>query len=352
MHWFDLKTPLLTLKSLPQKKHMIKIIKRTLLVLIVLVVAIFLAFKLSPYPSVWVIRYAFNKEAIRVNKELEKFVPNNIETISNVQYDENDSDAYLDIYFAKDAVKSGNRLPVIVWTHGGGLISGDKSQLSNYSKILASKGYVAISIDYTIAPEGKYPTPMKQLNNALAFISSNSEKFHADPSFFVLAGDSGGSMIAAATANIITSPEYAQITMVEPGLHPDQLRGLILYCGIYEIDNLKIKGAFGSFLRTVMWAYFDSKDISNDEYAKTASVTNFLTSSFPPTFISAGNNDPLLHQSRLLAEKLSALNVPIDTLFYPENHEPALGHEYQFTLDNAGKLAWERSLGFLDSIAK
>ncbi|WP_194974771.1 hypothetical protein [Aquiflexum lacus] len=32
--------------------------------------------------------------------------------------------------------------------------------------------------------------------------------------------------------------------------------------------------------------------------------------------------------------------------------EPALGHEYQFTLDDAGKLALERSLGFLDSIAK
>ncbi len=327
-------------------------IKRILIILIFLLAIIFLAFKLSPYPSVWIIRYAFNKEAIKVNKELEKFVPNNIEKISNVQYDENDSNAYLDIYFDKEAVKSGNRLPVIVWTHGGGLISGDKSQLSNYSKILASKGYVAISIDYTIAPEGKYPTPMKQLNSALAFISSNSEKFHADPSFFVLAGDSGGSMIAAATANIITSPEYAQITKVEPGLYPDQLRGLLLYCGIYEIDNLKIEGAFGSFLRTVMWAYFDIKDISNDEFAKTASVTNFLTSSFPPTFISAGNNDPLLPQSRLLAEKLSGLNVSIDTLFFPKNQAPPLGHEYQFTLDNAGKLALKRSLSFLDSIAK
>jgi len=193
---------------------------------------------------------------------------------------------------------------------------------------------------------------MQQINKALAFISANPEKFHADISFFVLAGDSGGSMISAATANIIMSPEYAEITKVQPGVKPNQLKGLLLYCGIYEIDNLQTEGAFGSFLRTVTWGYFGKKDISDDDYAKTASVTNFLTSSFPPTFISAGNKDPLLSQSRLLAQKLATLNVPLDTLFFPDNHEPALGHEYQFTLDEAGKLALERSLKFLASIAE
>ncbi|MBZ5858138.1 alpha/beta hydrolase [Flavihumibacter profundi] len=329
-----------------------KILKRTLIVLIALGGIIFLAFKLSPYPSVWIIRHAFNKEAIRVNKELENFVPDKIETIRNVQYDETDKEAYMDFYFHKDSVKAKGKLPVIVWTHGGGLISGNKNQLSNYCKILASKGYVAISIDYTIAPEAKYPTPMQQLNRALAYISSNPDKFNADTSFFVLAGDSGGSMISAATANVITSPSYAQITNIKPGLNPNQLKCLLLYCGIYEIDNLKTEGAFGSFLKTVMWAYFGKKDISNDDYAKTASVTNFLTSSFPPTFISAGNNDPLLPQSKILADKLSTLKISIDTLFFPENHEPALGHEYQFTLDDAGKFALERSIKYLKSIAE
>jgi acetyl esterase/lipase len=329
-----------------------KILKRLLIILISTIAIIFLAFKLSPYPSVWIIRYAFDTEAISVNKELERFVPANIETISNLHYDENDSDAFLDVYFHQDSVKKGRKLPIIVWTHGGGLISGDRSQVSNYCKILASKGYVVVAIDYTIAPEAKYPTPIQQLNKALEFITLNAAQFHADSSFFILAGDSAGSMISAATANIISSPEYAQITQVQPSISPDQLKALLLYCGIYEIDNLKTEGVFGSFLQSATWAYFGKKDISNDPYAKSASVTNFLTDSFPPTFISAGNNDPLLPQSRLLAEKLSSLNVPIDTLFFPENHEPPLGHEYQFTLDEAGKLALERSLCFLASIAK
>lgn len=328
------------------------ILKRVLIILITFVAIIFLAFRLSPYPSIWIIRYAFNNEAVRINKELEKFVPANIETLSNLHYDENDNDAFLDVYFHQDSVKKGRKLPIIVWTHGGGLISGDRSQVSNYCKILASKGYVVAAIDYTIAPEAKYPTPIQQLNKALEFIASNAAQFHVDSSFFILAGDSASSMISAATANIIRSPGYAQITQVHPAIRPDQLKGLLLYCGIYEIDNLKTEGVFGSFLQSATWAYFGKKDISNDTYARSASVTNFLTDSFPPTFISAGNNDPLLPQSRLLAEKLSDLNVPTDTLFFPENHEPPLGHEYQFTLNEEGKLALERSLRFLESLAK
>jgi acetyl esterase/lipase len=325
-----------------------KIVTRILIAILVLGAITFLSFKLSPYPSIWIIRYAFNKEAVQVNKELEKYVPEKIETISNLHYDTNDPDAFLDAYFHPDSVKAKGKLPVIVWTHGGGLISGDKSQVGNYCKILSAHGFVVISIDYTIAPEGKYPTPIKQLNTALAYISSNPTIFHADTTFFVLAGDSGGSMISAAAANVITSPAYADLTKIKPGLNPEQLKGMLLYCGIYEIDNLNMEGAFGSFLKSVMWAYFDSKDISNDAYAKTASVTNFLTSAFPPTFISAGNNDPLLPQSKLLAERLSAAGVPIDTLFFPENHEPPLGHEYQFNFDEIGNRALDRSLKFIN----
>ncbi|HEU4574053.1 MAG TPA: alpha/beta hydrolase [Chitinophagaceae bacterium] len=326
------------------------VLKRILLVLVIIIAVVFLAFRLSPYPAVWIFRYTFNKEAVRVNKELEKYVPDSITTVSNIHYDQNDPDAYMDAYYPIHSIKSTIKLPVIVWTHGGGLISGDKEQLRNYCKILAGKGYLVISIDYSIAPKGKYPTPIRQLNNALAYISSNSENLPIDTSFIVLAGDSGGSMIAAAAANVITSPAYANRTKVQPGLHPSQLKGLLLYCGIYEIDNLKTEGFFGAFLKTVTWAYFGKKDISNDPYVKSASVTNFLTASFPPSFISAGNNDPLLNQSKLLASKLSALNVPIDTLFYPGNYTPALEHEYQFTLDQAGKNALERSITFLRSI--
>jgi acetyl esterase/lipase len=327
-----------------------RILKRIVIITIAFAIIIFLAFKLSPYPSVWIVRHAFNKDAVRANKQLEAFVPGNIESIINLKYDENDNDAYLDVYFNKDFVRANMKLPVIVWTHGGGLISGSKNHVSNYCKLLASRGYVAIAIDYTVAPENKYPAPIEQLNKALLYISSNPGKLNADTASFFLGGDSGGSMISATAANVITNSNYAQLIKVKPGLRPNQLKGLLLYCGIYDITHLNTEGGFGSFVKTVLWAYFGKKDISNDEYAKNASITNFLTNSFPPSFISAGNNDPLLPQSNLLTKKLSALNIKVDTLYFPQNMKPALGHEFQFTFDDAGKLAFERSIRFLKSI--
>src|SRR5690606_23112788 len=69
---------------------------------------------------------------------------------------------------------------------------------------------------------------------------------------------------------------------------------------------------------------------------------------FPPTFISAGNADPLLPQSQALAERLTALGVAVDRLFFPANYEPELPHEYQFDLETpASRLALARSLEFL-----
>lgn len=47
----------------------------------------FLAFKLSPWPSALLIRSAFNKEAIKTNKALEKHVPAGVVAVTDVVYD-------------------------------------------------------------------------------------------------------------------------------------------------------------------------------------------------------------------------------------------------------------------------
>lgn len=78
----------------------------------------------------------------------------------------------------------------------------------------------------------------------------------------------------------------------------------------------------------------------------------FTRSDFPPTFITAGNADPLESQSLEFAQKLESLKVPTDSLFYDKNHQPKLPHEYQFNLDNAdGRQALSRIVAFLNQYA-
>lgn len=317
----------------------------------VMALLLFLAFKFSPWPSALIIRYAFTKDAVRVNKALAKHVPAGITAMLNQRYDENDKDALLDVYYPSAIQHIDSVLPVIVWIHGGGWISGNKEQLANYCKILASRGYVTVSLGYSIAPEKKYPVPVRQTAAALAYLNAQAKRFHINSGYFVLAGDSGGAHIAAQAANITCNSDYAGLMGIAPGISAGQLAGLLLYCGPYDAAAVNMSGSFAGFLRTVLWAYSGDRNFGDKPYFKTASVINYITSEFPPCFISAGNADPLLPQSQELAKKLRALNVQADTLFFRATHQPPLPHEYQFNLDTEeGRTALERSVAFMKQL--
>jgi len=329
-----------------------RIIKIAAILFILLLVG-FLSFKLSPWPSTLLIRYAFNKEAVKVNAELEKHVPPGIKEVKNIPYDPSNQSVKLDLYFPANTKVDSSLLPLVVWFHGGGLISGNKEQVGNYCKILAAKGFAVASVDYTIAPEARYPIPIRQANAALAYLSSRAADYSINNTKIFLAGDSGGSMIAAQLASLISDQGYADSLGIQPSIDRTALAGMLLYCGIYDISNLNLSGSFGQFLRTVLWAYGGRKDFENHPSLHTASVFNYITGDFPPSFISAGNNDPLLPQSISLARKLASLQVTVDTVFFPANFQPALPHEYQFNLDiTPGQQVLDRSVLFMQQVVK
>lgn len=326
-------------------------LKKTLIwigsILVFLIVTTFIAFKISPWPYAMLIRYAFNKEGIKVNENLEKHLQDGVFQILNERYDVQDKDAVLDVYYPSSISGKLQVLPVIVWIHGGGWVAGNKDQIANYCKILAAKGYIVAAINYSLAPERIYPLPLKQTQRALQYLMAKGERFHIDTNRFILAGDSGGAHIAAQSANIIYNKSYSELLGIQPSIQRDQLTGLILYCGPYDTSLVDLSGDFSGFLNTILWAYSGQKHLDTAAF-KSASVINYLSKDFPPTFISAGNADPLLPQSTALARKLKELAVPLDTLFFKANYQPPLPHEYQFNLDtDAGKLALSSSLEFI-----
>lgn len=329
-------------------------LKKTLIgigiTMVILIVSTIIAFKVSPWPYAMLIRYVFNKEGLKVNENLGKRVPPGVFEMRNFQYTPQHKDAILDVYYPSSINETAQTLPVIVWIHGGGWVAGSKDHLSNYCKILADKGYIVAAIDYTLAPGGNYPLPLKQTQRSLQYLMANAKRFHIDTNRFILAGDSGGAHIAAQSANIIYNKNYADLLGVQPAINPDGLAGLMLYCGPYDTSLLDFKSDFSGFLKTILWAYSGQKDLKSTVF-KTASVINYVTAAYPPTFISVGNADPLLPQSLALARKLSGLGVPVDSLFFKDNYKPALPHEYQFNLDtDAGEMALKRSLEFLKKV--
>jgi acetyl esterase/lipase len=304
------------------------------------------AFQLSPWPSALLIRRAFDRDAVAAAKALQAHVPAGIAEQRDLAYDAADPDARLDLF--RPAGRAGEVLPLVVWVHGGAWISGSKDHVANYLRILAGRGFAVAGVDYAIAPGAQYPTPVRQVNAALGHLVGQAGPLGLDPARVALAGDSAGAQIAAQLALVISADAYAATVGIRPALGRDQLRAVVLHCGGYDVASVDFEGAFGGFLRTVFWSYFGRKDFAADPRIGQFSVVANLTADFPPAFISAGNADPLLPQSRLLAATAERLGVPTDTLFFPADHQPPLGHEYQFNLDSeAGRAALERSVAFL-----
>lgn len=326
---------------------------RLLVVIGIIGAGIWVAFQLSPWPSVLAIRWVFDRGAAEASDALRKHLPAGVTEQRGLRYDAGDPDAWMDVYFPPQVQGSTQRLTTVVWVHGGGFVSGRREDIANYLHILAARGFVVVNVDYSIAPGATWPTPTRQLNAALGYLQQHAGALNIDTSRIVLAGDSAGAQIAAETANAITSPAHAQRVGVSPSLQPGQVAGVLLFCGPYDTELVQWESPFAGFMRTVLWAYTGRKDFREDPRLDTFSVVRHVTPAFPPAFISAGNADPLEPHSRALADALRAQGVRVDALFFPKDYAPALAHEYQFNLDNeAGQQAMDRSVAFLDGLGR
>lgn len=347
-------------KQQEKKKHFYqkKSFRITIGSIIGLIALVLIIFRVSPAPGAWVIRSVFDRNSAKVLAALEKHQPSvDITDVLNQQYRKNDLDAQLDVYYPA-ATSKDVALPTIIWTHGGAWISGDKANDAPYFKLLAAEGFTVVALDYSLAPEHQYPTPVHQMNDAYAYLQKNASRFHIDTNKFILAGDSAGAQLSSQMGAIVTNPEYARTLGIVPSLKPSQLKGLILNCGIYMMDGLTepdptLPKLIGWGDDISVWAYSGTKDFS-DPVIKQMSAYYHVTKDYPPVYISGGNADPLTNaQAKPFADLLTSLGVNVTENFFADDHKPALPHEYQFNLDNQdGVTAFQKTIEFAKAQAK
>ena len=100
-----------------------------------------------------------------------------------------------------DASKTYN---CIVFFHGGGWKSGSYKQFERQSKYFASRGMIAISVEYRIKNKhGTSPIQaMEDAKSAIRYIRLNSESLSINPERIAAAGGSAGGHLAAVSGNI------------------------------------------------------------------------------------------------------------------------------------------------------
>jgi acetyl esterase len=89
-------------------------------------------------------------------------------------------------------------LPVILYTHGGGWVLGDKITHDRLVREIANGvRATVIFVDYINAPEAQYPTQQEQAYASLVYTVDHASELRVDPSRLAIVGDSVGGHMAA-----------------------------------------------------------------------------------------------------------------------------------------------------------
>lgn len=120
--------------------------------------------------------------------------PENINVSLNVEYKNiNGQSLVADVYFPKNKTQ---KYPGIVMVHGGGWISGNKDLEKYMAEQLASKGFVAMAINYRLSNVAKYPAPIEDIQDAMDWLKKNASKFSLNANKLAIIGESAGAQLA------------------------------------------------------------------------------------------------------------------------------------------------------------
>lgn len=117
--------------------------------------------------------------------------------IENVRYSDI-KEANMDIYFPDNMA---GKCPVFVEVHGGAWYFGQKSSVEFKPFLYGlERGYICVSVDYSLSPDEVYPQAVLDIKHAIDFLKKNADKYNIDPDRIALWGGSAGAHLAALAA--------------------------------------------------------------------------------------------------------------------------------------------------------
>lgn len=249
----------------------------------------------------------------------------------NVVYKTNEkgNSLLLDIYSPKNV--SGEKIPVVIYVHGGAWVKGDKTvrdgnYIETFISKLLDKKYAVISIDYTLLNDSiHFPLPLQDTKDAVRWVRKNAAAYHFDPDNIGFFGASSGahlSMLAAYTPDneFPGSPDLssysAKVNYVVDHYGPSDLNNL-LHTQIGKIPvffvglaSKKIVGLREALVRGLSGYDIKKEKRKTIDYFKTISPLNYVSDGVP-TLIMQGNKDKVvpMQQSKKLHRKLNRENI-------------------------------------------
>lgn len=298
----------------------------------------------SPKPASYVIRKAFEQGIATAPPQFHTYQENVI-IHRNLPYDSYFTMNTYDLFLNR----TNERKPLVIWVHGGAYVGGDKDDVSIYATMLAAHGYAVATMNYALAPEATYPTPLKQCLELYAHVKKHHGQ-QVDLDQIFIAGDSAGAQIAAQLLLTQLDRQYADDIGIAQQIHVDVIKGAILCCGPYDLAQLHTlsdRKWLAALLTRAGAAYIGERRWQVSETTALASIVGRIPQNFPPTFLTDGNVATFTTHTEALAQELRDKHIPHDVVLYDPAHA-TLAHEYQFLFDTReAQQTFERLLAFL-----
>ncbi len=212
----------------------------------------------------------------------------------------------LDIYLPPNAM---NKIPLVVFVHGGGWLTNDKYADIGYMKKtvaeIVDKGYALASIDYRFATQAVFPAQIQDCNRAVSFLVDNAATYGFDTDRIAVMGFSAGGHLASMMG-------LSKNDNVPDFFMPDtntsfSFKAVVDFYGPAEL--ILFPGANDTKSPEALLigaALLDKPDL-----AKVASPVTYVDENDPPFLIIHGEKDDMVspRQSQLLSAWLTTENV-------------------------------------------
>lgn len=199
-------------------------------------------------------------------------------------------------------------LPVFMFVHGGGWILGDFPTHERLVRdLVADSGAVAVFVDYTAAPEARYPVAIKEIYGATKWVAEHGAEIGVDGKRLAVVGNSVGGNMATVTA------------LMAKDQGGPQIRSQVL---LWPVTNASFENASydefeqGYFLTRPMmkwfWdAYTTDASQRREIYAAPLLATPAQLKGLPPALVITAEKDVLRDEGEAYARKLDAAGVPV-----------------------------------------
>jgi acetyl esterase len=237
---------------------------------------------------------------------------------------------------------AGSPAPAVIYLHGGGWVTGSLDSHDSTCRYLCDRGDVrVISVDYRMAPEHPFPAPLDDVVDVVSAALAG-EIPEVDPAKVVVAGDSAGGHLTAATCLRLRAEGKPQ-----PALQ-------MLFVPVVDqrdVDEVKATHASrrefadGPYLTEAHFRWYDKAflpDFTAEQRADEL-VSPLLASSLEglaPAYVAVAGHDPLRDEGEAYALRLAEAGVPVTVrrhrgLVHPFVNSTAIWQGSRRALDEA-----------------